>query len=233
MADELLTVTEPATFRIDQENDNQTLLDLLAHRRSYRRLRSGPFTIDTQVRLLEALRLTPCAFNLPSWHVVLIHAEREAFWMAVEAAFRERLAGDRLGRYLDRLEGFRNGVAIALFFEDVPVRDDLIRAWNLTHEQAYAFAEQGIGMAQLSLWLALTAEGLVTSLQHWEWLIGDILTDLAQVPPERFRLVATLPIGYPDEAPRSTAPIPIQRLVSRDRYIGDPDLLRSLSEKLL
>jgi predicted oxidoreductase (fatty acid repression mutant protein) len=115
----------------------------------------------------------------------------------------------------------------------VPVRDDLIRAWNLTPEQAYAFAEQGIGMAQLSLWLALTAEGLVTSLQHWEWLIGDILTDFARVPPERFRLVAMLPIGYSDDAPRSTEPITIQRLVSRDRYGGDPDLLKSFSEKLL
>jgi predicted oxidoreductase (fatty acid repression mutant protein) len=233
MSDELLTVTEPATFRIEQEDDSQVLLDLLAQRPSYRRLRSGPFTIDTQVRLLEALRLTPCAFNLPSWHVVLIHAEREAFWVRVEAAFRERLDDDRLGRYLDRLEGFRNGVAIALFFEDVPVRDDLIRAWNLTHEQAYAFAEQGIGMAQLSLWLALTAEGFVTSLQHWEWLIGDVLTDFAEVPPERFRLVATLPIGYPDEAPRSTEPIPIQRLVSRDRYNGGSYLLNAPTEKPL
>jgi predicted oxidoreductase (fatty acid repression mutant protein) len=220
MADELLTMTPPATFQIQQDKGNQLLLDLLADRRSYRRLRSGPFTIETQVRLLEALRLTPCAFNLPSWHAVLVHADRDAFWAAVEAGFRERLEGDRLDRYLDRLDGFRNGVAIALFFEDVPVRDDLIRAWNLTHEQAYAFAEQGIGMAQLSLWLALTAEGLVTSLQHWEWLIGDILTEFAGVPPEQFRLVATLPIGYPAEAPRSTEPIPIQRLVSRDRYDG-------------
>jgi hypothetical protein len=233
MSDELLTVTEPATFRIEQEDDSQTLLYLLAQRRSYRRLRPGPLTIDTQVRLLEALRLTPCAFNLPSWHAVLIHAEREDFWVTVEAGFRDRLEGDRLGRYLDRLEGFRNGVAVALFFEDVPVRDDLIRAWNLTHEQAYAFVEQGIGMAQLSLWLALTAEGLVTSLQHWEWLIGDILTAFAKVPPERFRLVATLPIGYPDETPRSAERIPIQRLVSRDRYSGDFYFLKSLSEKPL
>jgi hypothetical protein len=233
MSDELLTLTEPATFRIDQEHHSQTLLDLLAQRRSYRRLRPGPFTIEAQVRLLETLRLTPCAFNLPSWHAVLIHAEREAFWAAVEAGFRERLKGDRLDRYLDRLEGFQNGVAIALFFEDVPVRDDLIRAWNLTEEQAYAFAEQGIGMAQLSLWLALTAEGLVTSLQHWEWLIGDVLMEFAEVPPERFRLVAMLPIGYPDEAPRSTEPIPIQQLVSRDRYRADPNIAKTPSEKPL
>jgi predicted oxidoreductase (fatty acid repression mutant protein) len=231
MSDELLTMTEPATFHIEQVEDGQILLDLLAQRRSYRRLRPGPFTIETQFRLLEALRLTPCAFNLPSWHVVIVHEEREAFWTAVEGGFRERLDGDRLDRYLDRLEGFRDGVAIALFFEDLPARDDLIRSWNLTHEQAYAFAEQGIGMAQLSLWLALTAEGLVTSLQHWEWLIGDVLTDFAGVPPDRFRLVATLPIGYPDEAPRLTQPTPIQHLVSRDRYSNRSHLLNNPGER--
>jgi len=111
-------------------------------------------------------------------------------------------------------------VAVALFFEDVPVREDLIRAWHISADQALAFAEQGIGMAQLSLWLALTAEGLVTSLQHWEWLIGDLLTDFAHVPDDRFRLVATMPIGYADEHPRDFEPIPVHRVVSHDRYSG-------------
>jgi predicted oxidoreductase (fatty acid repression mutant protein) len=221
MAEELLAVTEPATFSLSRPNASQALLDLLVERRSIRRLRPGPFNIDMQARVLEALRLTPCAFNLPSWHVVLIHADREAFWQVVEEGFRERLDGDRLGRYLDRLEGFRNGVAVALFFEDLPVRDDLVEAWNITSEQAYAFAEQGIGMAQLSLWLVLTAEGLVTSLQHWEWLIGDRLTEFAGVPIDRFRLVATLPIGYRDEPPKPAVHIPIQRLVSRDHYLPE------------
>jgi uncharacterized protein len=221
MSDELLTITEPSTFELgqrDQRDLGQPLLELLGKRRSIRRLRSGPYSIETNARILEALRLTPAAFNLPSWHCVLIHAEREAFWQVVESGFRERLEGDRLLRYLDRLEGFRNGVAVALFFEDVPVRDDLIRAWSISAEQALAFAEQGVGMAQLSLWLALTAEGLVTSLQHWEWLLGDLLTEFAGVPPDRFRIVATMPIGYPDEAPRSTEPIPVHRVVSHDRY---------------
>jgi predicted oxidoreductase (fatty acid repression mutant protein) len=218
MSDELLTISEPSTFELDQRDLGQPLLELLGKRRSIRRLKSGPYSIETNARILEALRLTPAAFNLPSWHCVVIHAERETFWHVVESGFRERLEGDRLLRYLDRLEGFRNGVAVALFFEDVPVRDDLIRAWSISSEQALAFAEQGVGMAQLSLWLALTAEGLVTSLQHWEWLLGDLLTEFAGVPPDRFRIVATMPIGYPDESPRPTEPIPVHRVVSHDRY---------------
>lgn len=221
MSNGLLTITDPPTFEIAAEDFNEGLLDLLERRRSIRRLRYGPFPGAVRDRILEAIRLTPAAFNLPSRHIVLIHSERAAFWRTVEAGFRERLEGDRLQRYLDRLDGFRNGIGIALVFEDVSVRDDLIKAWNITEDQARSFAEQELGMAQLSLWLALTAEGLVTSLQHWEWLIGDKLTEFAGVPPERFRLVATLPIGYPDEPPRVTEPVALHRVVSHDRYPGN------------
>ena len=195
MVNGLLTITEPPTFDFEAEAFDAGLLDLLERRRSIRRLRYGPFPGAARARILEAIRLTPAAFNLPSRHIVLIHSERAAFWRTVEAGFRERLDGDRLQRYLDRLEGFRSGVAVALIFEDVSVRAELAAAWKITEDQARSYAEQELGMAQLALWLALTAEGLATSLQHWEWLIGDRLTEFAGVPPERFRLVATLPIG--------------------------------------
>src|SRR3954452_21321731 len=113
MSDELLTITDPSTFELGQRDLGQPLIELLGKRRSIRRLRPGPYSIETNARILEALRLTPSAFNLPSWHCVLIHAQRAAFWQTVEHGFRTRLEGDRLRRYLDRLEGFRNGVAVA------------------------------------------------------------------------------------------------------------------------
>jgi hypothetical protein len=39
--------------------------------------------------------------------VVLVHQRRAAFWDEVELGFRSSLSGDRLDRYLDRLQGFR------------------------------------------------------------------------------------------------------------------------------
>lgn len=235
MAEGFLTVTETIPFRPlladpdpnpapstdpPKPADGPALVALLTQRRSVRRLRPGPFPESTQARLHEAIRLTPTAFNVPSTHVVLVHAERAAFWRVVEAGFRERLEGDRLDRYLDRLAGFRDGVGAALVFEDVSARAALVKAWTITEAQALAFAEQGLGMVQLALWLALTAEGLVTSLQHWEWLIEDRVAAFAQIPPDRFRLAAILPIGYPDEDPRPVDPTPIDRVVSRDHYRG-------------
>jgi predicted oxidoreductase (fatty acid repression mutant protein) len=127
-----------------------------------------------------------------------------------------------LERYFNRIDGFRDGVAVALIFEDISVRGQLREAWQISDEQAWAFAEQGIGMVQLSLWLALTAEGLATSLQHWEWLIGDCLMDFSGLPRDRFRPVAMMPIGYPDEEPRPIERIALHRVLSEDHYRGEP-----------
>ncbi len=215
-ANGLLTRIE-ASLSADGEETAEGLLSLLERRRSIRRLQPGPLSAASLERIAEAVRLTPAAYNLPPWHVVLIHEERSAFWQVVEQAFLERLEGDRLERYLDRLAGFRGGVAVALVYEDVSVRRQLAEAWQITLEQAGAFAEQGLGMVQLALWLALTAEGLVASLQHWDWLLEESLAAFVGLPMERFRLVAALPIGHADEEPRMTERMTVERVVSRDR----------------
>ncbi len=221
-ANGLLTVIEaPLTRDGEQAETADGLLSLLERRRSIRRLQPGPFSEASLQRILEAIRLTPAAYNLPPWHVVLVHQERAAFWELVERAFLERLEGDRLERYLDRLAGFRSGVAVALVYENVSVRRQLAEAWQISIEEAGGYAEQGLGMVQLALWLALTAEGLVASLQHWDWLIEEPLIDFVRLPADRYRLVATMPIGHADEPPRPTERIPIGRITSRDRFAGD------------
>jgi predicted oxidoreductase (fatty acid repression mutant protein) len=209
-----------ASLDAETEETAEGLLSLLERRRSIRRLQPGPLSDASLQRIVEAIRLTPAAYNLPPWHVVLVHEERSAFWQLVEQVFLERLEGDRLGRYLDRLAGFRGGVAVALIYEDVTVRRELADAWQITLDQAGAFAEQGLGMVQLALWLALTAEGLVSSLQHWEWLLEQPLAAFLGLPADRFRLVATLPIGHADEDPRPVERVPLGRIVSRDRFGG-------------
>jgi predicted oxidoreductase (fatty acid repression mutant protein) len=221
-ANGLVTVIEaPLDRDAGQAETADGLLSLLERRRSIRRLQSGPFSEASLQRIVEAIHLAPAAFNLPPWHVVLVHEERAAFWELVEQAFLERLEGDRLERYLDRLSGFRRGVAVALVYEEVSVRRQLAEAWQITLDQAGAYTEQGLGMVQLALWLALTAEGLVASLQHWDWLLEEPLAGYFGLPQDRFRLVATMPIGYADEPPRPTERIPIDRIVSRDRFAGN------------
>jgi predicted oxidoreductase (fatty acid repression mutant protein) len=199
------------------EFETLDLVSLLERRRSIRRLQSGPFTPEIRERLLNAIRLTPAAFNLPPWRVVLIHEEREAFWEVIEGGFRAALEGDRLQRYLDRLDGFRPGVAVALIYEDLAVQSQLRDAWQISDAQASSFVQQSLGMLQLSIWLSLTADGLVTSLQHWDWLLERQIAEFVGLPRERFRLSAALPIGYPDEPPRTVERVTVEQVVSWER----------------
>jgi predicted oxidoreductase (fatty acid repression mutant protein) len=199
MTDEPIVIAPPVGL-LDAESTTD-LLGLLERRRSIRRLRGGPFPLHVRQRLMEAVRLTPAAYNLPPWRVILLHERRDAFWQLFEDAVDDRLDGDRRERYHDRIEGFRDGVAVAVFYEDTTVSPQIARAWQISEKEADAFVQQGLGMAQLAFWLALTAEGLVTSLQHWDWLLEDRL-DAFIGAPEHVRLAAVMPIGFPDETPR-------------------------------
>jgi predicted oxidoreductase (fatty acid repression mutant protein) len=213
-------VTGKPTLELVENRQSQHLVELLGNRRSIRRLRGGSFSEQTRERIEQAIRLTPAAYAVPSWHVVLVHEERHALWNVVEQAFRDRLEGDRLERYLDRLAGFRPGVAVALIYEDIQALNELKEAWQISEETARAFSEQGIGMVQLAIWLTLTEEGLSTSLQHWEWLIEDRLAEFLRISG-RYRLAAAMPIGYADEPPRDIERAPAQRVVSRNRFTGE------------
>jgi predicted oxidoreductase (fatty acid repression mutant protein) len=215
-----IVLDETRLFPLTAPSPSDGLLSLLERRRSIRRLRPGPFSDASLNRIVEAIRLTPSAFNLPPWHIVIVRDELAAFWQLAEQAVRERLDGDRQGRYLDRIGGFSASVAVALVYEEVAIRDQLANAWQISLEQAGAFVEQGLGMAQLALWLAVTAEDLVASLQHWEWLLEGPLAEFVGLSSDQFRLKAILPIGHADEEPRPADRIQIDQIVSRDRFGG-------------
>ena len=207
-----------AILEVDEQPDRAalSLQALLAERRSIRRLRSGPFTLEMRERLLAAVRLTPAAYNLPPWRVVLVHERREAFWAEVEQGFRDSLGEEQLARYLDRLDGFAPGVAVALVFADAGVERELREEKGAPAEVAATFVQQALGMVQLAMWLAVTAEGMATSLQHWDHLVGPRLARFAGLPEAEFRLAATMPIGYADEAPRVIERVAAEQLCTVD-----------------
>jgi predicted oxidoreductase (fatty acid repression mutant protein) len=219
MTDEPIVIAPPIGLLRGEEAAGAELVSLLERRRSIRRLRRGPFPAQLRELLMEAVRLTPAAYNLPPWHLVLLHERRAAFWELFAEAVDARLDGERRARYLERIAGFRDGVAVAVFYEDTTVAARIAHAWQISERQADAFVQQGLGMAQLSLWLALTAEGLVTSLQHWDWLLEDRLGAFVGAP-EEFRLAAVMPIGYADEPPRAVERMPVERVVSEERWTG-------------
>lgn len=196
----------------------EALATIMTRRRSIRRLRNAPFDPASLTRILEAARLAPAAYNRPPWHVVVVHERRAEFWALVEEAFRERLEPDRLARYLDRLQGFRGGIATIHLYEDRSAIDEMREAWHISAEQAAAFTAQAMGMVQLALWLAIVAEGLATSIQHWETLIEDRLAGFLDLSADHYRLVATMPFGYAAEEPRPVERPIVGDVISRETF---------------
>lgn len=188
------------------------LLDTLAERRSVRRLRSGIFPPGLIDALAQASVLVPSAFDAQPWRVVVLHARHDEFWDRVTETIAERLEGDRRERYLDRAAWMRAGGMTLLIFEDSALtgpRD------NLTVEEARDQASQSQGMLQLALWLTIGAHGLVTSLQHWQFIIEDVAIAFAGLPSEGFLLVTFMPVGFAAEPPEPRAPRPSRMSVER------------------
>ncbi len=210
----------------DQSLDpGEALTDLLARRRSIRRLSDGPLPDGALDRLLTAARLVPAAYNRHAWHVVVVRERRAAFWTEVEVAFRDGLEGERLERYLGRLDGFRGGVGAILIYEDRPAVEEMRAATGIDVDQARAFTEQALGMVQLAIWLAAVAEGLATSLQHWEALIEDRAAAFLDLPRDRFRLTAVMPLGYPAEEPRPVTGSAVHRVISLETFVKEGSAL--------
>lgn len=175
-----------------------SLLEAFANRRSVRQLMPGPVSDELIEDLIVAADLVPSAFDAQPWRVVILHDRHDAFWDVIERTIARRLDSDRRDRYLARADAMRCGGMTLLIFEDVALagpRD------NLTHEEARDQASQSLGMLQLALWLTLTAHGLVTSLQHWQWLMEDVALAFVGLPAEGFRLVTFMPVGCATEPP--------------------------------
>jgi predicted oxidoreductase (fatty acid repression mutant protein) len=101
-----------------------------------------------------------------------------------------------------------------------PCRDELARDCVLDTETARSFAEQGLGVAQLALCLALTAEGLTTSLQHCDALLAEELATFLDLAPTRFRLGSIMPFGYADETISAGTRRPLDDVVGRESGHG-------------
>jgi uncharacterized protein len=178
------------------------LLETFARRRSVRRLTAGPLSDALIADLIMAADLVPSAFDAQPWRVVILHDRHDALWDMIERTITRRLDGDRRARYLARVDALRGGGMTLLVFEDVA------RAGpqdNLTHEEARDQASQSVGMLQLALWLTLTAHGMATSLQHWQWLMEDVALTFVGLPAEGFRLVTFMPVGSATEPPVTRA----------------------------
>ncbi len=189
-----------------------TLDELIQTRRSYRRYEQRVVPDDAILQILEAGRWAPSPANLQPCRFIVIKdlgVKSELTELAVESktlssywvpAFRP---GEQHGRPADLNQ---TPVAIAVCAD--PQKNMLV-----VHGQDLWLI--AAGMTIQNMWLTAHSLGLgMACVTHW---IEEKAKRILNIPLA-WRLVAVLTIGYPAGGDRPANRLPLDALVSQDRY---------------
>ncbi len=158
-------------------------MDAVRHRRSYYKLSPVSPVPDQQIieMLEEAVKNVPSAFNSQSARIVLLLGKHhKKMWEITLAALKKVTPEKSFGRTEAKVEGsFASGYGTVLF---------------------KAYSEHTSAMHQFVIWTALEDMGFGASLQHYNPLIDEELAKTFSINP-RWRLVAQMPFGTPEDVP--------------------------------
>jgi len=166
------------------------LLEIIKSRRSVRRYQGEEVPDEAVTKCLEAARWAPSAVNNQPWRFVVIR----------DSKLREEIG--------ETLKGF---AAINSFVGNAPL------IFVLYTESSHRWVELDCGMASQNLMLEAHSLGLGTCFigAYNEKAIKDILG-----LSEKARIMGLIACGFPAEQPSPRSRLPLEKLVSYDRYFG-------------
>lgn len=143
----------------------------------------------------DAIKHTPSSFNSQSSRaVILFGAESEKFWQIVTEEVRKVAPAEGFEKTVAKLNSFAAGVGTVLFYEDQDVVRSLQEKFALYADNFPVWSEQASGMAQLSVWTALSQADIGASLQHYNPL-ADAAAAAEWNIPASWKLRAQMPFG--------------------------------------
>ena len=169
------------------------VVEAIRKRRSVRAYRKEPLPEEKLKKILEAARLAPSARNSQSYKLIVVKNQ----------GLRERLASEAT-RYS--------------FIGEAPV---IIAAVSLDPEYVMSCGVSAhpvdIAIALDHMTLVAVEEGLGTC-----WIGGFYQDKVKQILgiPEKYKVVALLPLGYPADGPRGKLRKPLKELVCYDYFTG-------------
>ena len=175
------------------------LLTALSERRSIFGISKESPVSDQQIEeiIREALKHTPSAFNSQSSRVVLLLGQQhDRLWDLTAAVLKAIVPADEFTSTQQKMDGFRNGYGTVLYFEDQSVVASFQQQFPLYQDKFPIWSQHTSAMHQLVIWMALEAEGLGASLQHYNPLIDKTVKTEWHLP-ESWELVAQMPFGKP------------------------------------
>lgn len=186
----------------------------LASRRSaYGFSGEKPVPQDEIVKIAQkALTLVPSAFNSQSTRIVVLFGEHhKKLWEFVLKELRKFTDDAQFKNSEDKVRGgFQSGYGTVLFFEDQAVVKGLQEQFSLYAEKFPVWSEHTTAMHQLTVWTALSQEGLGASLQHYNPLIDEAVRKEWNIP-ESWKLTGQMPFGKPLSVPEEKDHEPMEK----------------------
>jgi predicted oxidoreductase (fatty acid repression mutant protein) len=178
-------------------------LEAVKNRRSIYRL--GPVSglvVDKLENVIKAvIKYAPSAFNSQSSRVVFLYgAHKERLFDILEEKLRAITTTEGFVKTKEKLDGFRGGVGVALFYEDQAVIKGLQEKFPGYAKMFPQWAEQGHGIAAVLAWIAISDLGFGATLQHYNPLIDEQVAEEWKIPAN-WVLTAQLIFGSKEAEP--------------------------------
>lgn len=162
-----------------------TFTELLKQRRSIYALGSSVTLSENEIEELikDVVRESPTAFNSQSQRVVILFDDaHKKVWGMAEEGLRPLTPEANFPATQEKLASFAKGKGTVLFFEDQDVVTNLQEQFALYADNFPIWSEQGSGIAQNNVWLALTEKGLGANLQHYNPIIDESVAKEWDIP---------------------------------------------------
>ncbi|MFK3667597.1 nitroreductase family protein [Ochrobactrum teleogrylli] len=176
--------------------NNSHLASIKKRRTQYALGKNLPLAKEQVAELIrEAVKHTPSSFNSQSSRaVILFGAESDKLWNIAKEELRKIVPADAFAQTEGKLNSFAAGAGTVLFFEDQNVVKGLQEQFALYADNFPVWSEQSGGMAQHSVWTALSDAGIGASLQHYNPLIDAEVAKTWDIPSS-WKLRAQMPFG--------------------------------------
>jgi hypothetical protein len=189
----------------------QDFLKIIENRRSYYDINKLSTISDKEIQQIveDTIKYVPSAFNSQSGRVVLLlDDQHDDLWNIVENSLKAVVPSDRFGKTKEKINSFRRGYGTLLFFEDIDTVKSLQDKFPSYAHNFPLWSQQSSGMLQFAIWVALEAQGLGASLQHYNELIEKKIKENWNID-ENWQLISQMPFGKPASEPGEKDFLPI------------------------
>ncbi len=178
-------------------------LEAVKGRRSYYGLNNEEIVSRERIEeiIKEAVAHAPSAMNSKSARVVVLFGDQhEKLWDITENTLKLLVPAEAFETTREKLNSFKSGYGTVLFYEDQKVVKGLEEKFDLYKDNFEPWSQQSSGMLQYIIWTALVAEGLGASLQHYNPLIDNEVSETFGISKD-FKLIGQLVFGNPVAEP--------------------------------